>query len=520
MERAVVRAATTSRPGSYRWPGLVAIELGGKRGARLQRARARTAWRRRSSGAPPGGHPERARVAALGARARRGGAGRGPRAASRRWRQVESLERGRYEEAALTAAELARTAGEVQEAQGRGRCAREGAVHRRARGARRRRSARPARGGRRAGGRAPEPAGGCAAVVALGDDSLAALALTRRPEIGRVLAEYAVAEADVRLAGGAAVSRSRARPRVHLGPGRASLDARARAARPARLPRPRGPIEEAEAGRRAGRRRGSPRCRMRCWRSSARARRRCRGASLGARRGRLAGGRRRSGPRRSRGPPTIGARPRGSIARGRARAGARAAGRSAWRPSAARARRQPRLEAARRRNGRGAERDRGPIRVGRPDGGVAEMTRCAACGPSSLVARRGGARLVAALSASTAARRRPRSRSARRRSWRRVGSPPDDGVALGDARLGRARRIGLTVGPRCAPPAGRRRSGCRRRWWPERSGRRRFARRCRGRLTVADGAHWPGLGRAGRGRRPRSPTCPTRARWRCRSRAR
>jgi cobalt-zinc-cadmium efflux system outer membrane protein len=60
---------------------------------------------------------------------------------------------------------------------------------------------------------AADSGSGCASVGSPGPDSLVTLALTRRPEIGRVLAEYAGAEADLRLAV------ARQYPDLELGPG-------------------------------------------------------------------------------------------------------------------------------------------------------------------------------------------------------------------------------------------------------------------------------------------------------------
>ena len=195
VERAVSGSGQES-PWVVSLGALLSVELGGKRGARLQRARAesalaeaelrRAAWR-------IAGEARAAALALATADLERAESVREARALE----EVESLERTRYQEAALTAAELARTAAEVQEARFRVSTAEAGALDARA---------------TLAGMLAlplgaldslevqPEPAGGCASVDGAGDDSLATLALTRRPEIGGALAEYAVAEADLRLA--------------------------------------------------------------------------------------------------------------------------------------------------------------------------------------------------------------------------------------------------------------------------------------------------------------------------------
>jgi outer membrane protein TolC len=60
---------------------------------------------------------------------------------------------------------------------------------------------------------ADDSAADCATLVPLGADSLGALALTRRPEMGRVLANYAAAEAELRL------EVARQYPDLELGPG-------------------------------------------------------------------------------------------------------------------------------------------------------------------------------------------------------------------------------------------------------------------------------------------------------------
>jgi outer membrane protein, heavy metal efflux system len=208
-----VERAVSGSDGASPWvvslAGLLSVELGGKRGARLQRARARsaaaeaelrrTAWRIAGE----------TRAAALGL-----AAAESDRIESQRETQalveVEALERARYQEAALTAAELARTATEVQEARVRGGAAAAAAL-----------DARAMLAGLTALPLAAldsvevvaELGGGCDAVAAVGGDSLAALALTRRPEIGRALADYAVAEADVRH------EVARQYPDLELGPG-------------------------------------------------------------------------------------------------------------------------------------------------------------------------------------------------------------------------------------------------------------------------------------------------------------
>ncbi len=208
VERAVSGSGEGS-PWVVSLGALLSVELGGKRGARLQRARAesalaeaelrRAAWR-------IAGEARAAALALTMADLERAESEREARALE----EVESLERTRYQEAALTAAELARTAAEVQEARFRVSTAEAGAIDARA---------------ELAGVLAlplealdslevqPESAPGCASLSSAGADSLATLALTRRPEIGLALAEYAVAEADLRVAV------ARQFPDLELGPG-------------------------------------------------------------------------------------------------------------------------------------------------------------------------------------------------------------------------------------------------------------------------------------------------------------
>jgi outer membrane protein TolC len=208
VERAV-SGSEGSSPRVVSLAGLFSVELGGKRGARLQQARARaavaegelrlSAWRIVQD--------VRAAVAALAA---------ADTAVAQAGRQldalveVEALERVRYREASLTGAELARTGAEVQEARGQvaeaqaavleGRALLAGAV------------AVPARA-LDSVAVVPALGAGCGTADSVTADSLAALALTRRPEIARVLAEYAVAEADLRL------EVARRYPDLDLGPG-------------------------------------------------------------------------------------------------------------------------------------------------------------------------------------------------------------------------------------------------------------------------------------------------------------
>jgi outer membrane protein TolC len=208
-----VEHAVSGSDGQSPWvvslAGLLTVELGGKRGARVQQARARTAiaeaelrftaWRI-------------ARDAEVGAQllaaseADLAGARREIAAVT----DLEARERARFQEASLSSAELARTGTEVQAARADAAGAEAGALAARADLA----------------GVLAMPAtaldslevvwdsvSGCSALAPLGVDSLGALGLTRRPEMGRVLAEYAAAEAGVRL------EVARQYPDLELGPG-------------------------------------------------------------------------------------------------------------------------------------------------------------------------------------------------------------------------------------------------------------------------------------------------------------
>jgi len=208
-----VERAVSGSDGQSPWvislAGLFSLELGGKRGARLQHARARTslveadlratAWRvARDAGD--------AAVALAGTEAELAQARREVDALA----DLEDRERARFQEAAVSSAELARTGTEVQAARTAAAALRSQAL-----------SARAALAGALAVPSAavdslvvaPDVTPDCAALTTLDADSLAALALSRRPEIGRALAEYALAESDVRL------EVARQYPDLELGPG-------------------------------------------------------------------------------------------------------------------------------------------------------------------------------------------------------------------------------------------------------------------------------------------------------------
>jgi len=188
---------------------LLNVELGGKRGARLQQARARTAiaeaelrltaWRvaretqaaaQRLAGSEADLDAARREVGALAG--------------------LEARERARYQEASLSSAELARTGTEVQAARADAAAAEAIALDARASlaGA----LAVPT-GALDSLAVSVDSAADCAALETTGPDSIATLALGARPEMGRALADYAAAESDLRL------EVARQYPDLELGPG-------------------------------------------------------------------------------------------------------------------------------------------------------------------------------------------------------------------------------------------------------------------------------------------------------------
>jgi outer membrane protein, heavy metal efflux system len=207
-----VEHAVSGSEGQSPWvvslTGLFSLELGGKRGARLQQARARsavaeaelrfTAWRIARE-------VRAAAHATVAAEADVAAARREVDAIA----EVEGRERARFQEASLSSAELARTGTEVQAAR-----AALAAAEAEALAALTDLAAMVGVPARVLDSVEIAPdAADCAPLEELGADSLAALALTRRPEMSRVLAEYAVAESGVRL------EVARQYPDLDLGPG-------------------------------------------------------------------------------------------------------------------------------------------------------------------------------------------------------------------------------------------------------------------------------------------------------------
>ena len=208
VERAVAGSEGES-PWVVSLAGLFTVELGGKRGARLQQARARTAVAEGELRLAAWRIVQRTRGAAT-ALTLAGAAVAQSRREVDALLAAEALEQARYQEASVSTTELARTAAEVQTGRADVRTAEGRVLAARAdlAGA----LALPA-GALDSVEVALVPSPGCTLRQSASADSMAALALTRRPEIARALAAYAVAEADVRL------EVARQRPDLELGPG-------------------------------------------------------------------------------------------------------------------------------------------------------------------------------------------------------------------------------------------------------------------------------------------------------------
>jgi cobalt-zinc-cadmium efflux system outer membrane protein len=189
--------------------GLFRLELGGKRAARLQAARAGVtlAEARLLAAARAAAQETRLAAAAL---AHRIAEVEDARDELRALDQVHTLEQARYAEAALGASELARTTGEIQEARLTLAQAEHGALMARASLA-----AAMAIPSRALDSLAPSvtPPTGCRSLEALDPADLAAGALERRPELAVALGEYALAESRLRL------EVARQFPDLELGPG-------------------------------------------------------------------------------------------------------------------------------------------------------------------------------------------------------------------------------------------------------------------------------------------------------------
>ncbi len=208
VERAVSGSQRES-PWVVSLAALFTVELGGKRGARVQRARAGEVIAESELVLAASSARSRVRAAALAvvhAEQVRGGAEREVEGLA----AVARLERGRYQEAALGSADVAHTGMELALAQVAAAAAAREVV-----------LARAALAGELAvpAGLIRElrieaaPADGCAWADALGADTVVTLAALRRGEVARALGAYALSEAELRL------QVARQRPDLNLGPG-------------------------------------------------------------------------------------------------------------------------------------------------------------------------------------------------------------------------------------------------------------------------------------------------------------
>jgi outer membrane protein TolC len=221
--------------------GLFQLELGGKRGARLQAARAGVALAEGRLVAAARSAAAEARLAAA-ALAQAIAEAEDARQETRALEEVHRLERARFEEAALGASELARTAAEIQVARLGVAGAERDLLE--ARAALAAALALPARALD-----SLDPVVGTPGTCPPHDASDAA---ARRPEIAIALAEYAGAEARLRL------EVARQFPDLELGPGFVWDEGVSRWALAFALPallgsRNRGAIREAEAAREVAR---------------------------------------------------------------------------------------------------------------------------------------------------------------------------------------------------------------------------------------------------------------------------
>ena len=245
-----VERAVSGSDGQSPWVvslgALLTLELGGKRSARLQQAQARTSVAEAELAATAWRVARDTRRAALDvtlAEAERAGAAGELSAIA----GVQSLEEQRFAEAAVTSSEVARRGSEVAEA--RGAVARAERERIEARAALAAAIGLPPRAFDSIAV-APVESPGCERLGAIGADSLQVLALTTRPEMPRILAEYAGAEAALKL------QVARQYPDLDLGPGFTWDQGVHRWTLALAVPgllafRNRGPIYEAEATRTA-----------------------------------------------------------------------------------------------------------------------------------------------------------------------------------------------------------------------------------------------------------------------------
>lgn len=189
--------------------GMLAVELGGKRGARLQAARAEAALAetRLLAAAWSAALGTRQTAAAL---VHAGAAVDDARAEVTALEEVHRLERARYAEAALGTSDLARTATEIQQARLALAEAENDVLQ--ARAALAASVAVPVRAIEAMTPALTEPAG-CGSLDSVPADSIVGEALGRRHDVARALGRYAVAESRLRL------EVARQYPDLELGPG-------------------------------------------------------------------------------------------------------------------------------------------------------------------------------------------------------------------------------------------------------------------------------------------------------------
>jgi outer membrane protein, heavy metal efflux system len=189
--------------------GMFALELGGKRGARLQAARARATLAESRLLAAAWGAATDTRLAA--ARLAQASAEvEGAREEVGLLQELHGLERARHAEAALGSADLARTSTEIQNARLSLAAAEHGVLA--ARSALAAALAVPLRAVEAVEPGITTPAG-CGSLDSVGVDSFVAGALGRRHEVSLALGEYALSESQLRL------QVARQYPDLELGPG-------------------------------------------------------------------------------------------------------------------------------------------------------------------------------------------------------------------------------------------------------------------------------------------------------------
>jgi outer membrane protein TolC len=188
---------------------LFTFELGGKRGARVQQARAHTTAAEAELASAVWQVVYETRRAAIGVALAAAGVEDATRELEA-FREVQTLETQRFAEAAVTSSEVARTSSDVEEARSAVAAATRTRIESRAVLAAA--IGVPTRA-LDSIAIAPTTSVACERLDSIGLDSIQALALTTRPEMALALAGYALAESDVRL------QVARQYPDLDLGPG-------------------------------------------------------------------------------------------------------------------------------------------------------------------------------------------------------------------------------------------------------------------------------------------------------------